>query len=283
MSFSDSIDNLVATVESHWPDILSGIGITTGVATTIYGITVTPKAMDDIVAWVIENTTEEQRVGFKTSELHQLIPWKIKIALLWRYYLPIVLGIGVSVGTSVAADVMHDRKEMAYAALATAAEARLKDFVASTKEVVGPKKYDEIEARTAQKTLDRLEDPKQNKNIYYANKKTEGFPVMDNLTGRVYYVDRQWLERMQERLNAKLIVDDVPINDIFRELHELNEDILIPVGGENLVYTIGNGKLTFVDDMWSGLYDGRPVGVLNLVHNLCIRVGRDYVKVDKYR
>lgn len=276
MGFSETIDSLVVTVQDHWPDILSGISLTTGVMTTVYGIAVTPKVMDKFLEWIMENTTEEERRGLKLSELHQLIPFKMKVKLAWKYYLLVVLGVVTSVGTGIAADVKHDQKEMAYAALATAAETRLQDFVQSTKEVVGPKKYDEIEAATSQKTIERL--PEKNENVYYVNKKTEGFPVIDNVTMKVFIVDRDQLDKVQLRLNEKIVLDDVPLNDIFRELGDI---IPLSAAGENLVYPCGR-KLTFVDDMRPGLWEGRPAGVLNLVHNLCVRHGRELIPVDKY-
>ncbi len=134
MSISESITSLVDSVQLHWPDILSGISLTTGVATTIYGIAVTPKAMDHFLEWIMENTTEDDRRGLKLSELHRLIPFKMKARLVWKLYLPVLLGTATSVGTGLASDILHDRKEVAYAALATAAEARLNDFVQSTRE-----------------------------------------------------------------------------------------------------------------------------------------------------
>lgn len=282
MSLSDTISSVIDAAQYHWPNILSGISITTGLASTIYGIAVTPRAMDRFLEWIMENTTEEDRRGLKLHELHRLIPFKIKVQLAWRLYLPVLLGSATSVGTGIAADVTHGNRELAYAALATAAQTRLNDIVESTKEVVGKKKYDEIEAAAAQKEIDRLPEPIRDENVYYVNRKTEGFPVIDNFTGRVYILDRDHLDKIQDRLNARIVIDDITLNDVYREMNNGSTTIPLLKGGENLLYTIANGKLTFVDDMDGGWYEGRPAAVLNLLHNLCIRYERDYIKLDKY-
>ena len=276
MGFSEGITSFVDSVQCHWPDILSGISLTTGVASTIYGIAVTPKAMDRFLEWIMENTTEEDRRGLKLSELHKLIPFKMKAKLAWKLYLPVILGTVTSGSTGIASDVMHDRKEMAYAAIASAAQARLSDFVESTKEAVGPKKYDEIEASAAQKRIDRLPDDKNN--VYYVNKRTEGFPVIDNVTSRVYVVDRDELDRIEMRLNNRLVLDEVSLNDVYREFGDI---ILLPKIGENLVYPSGT-KLTFVEDMWPGFWNGRPAVTINLARNLCVKHGRDYIVLNRY-
>lgn len=283
MGFSEAITSLVDSVQGHLPDILSGISLTTGLASTIYGIAVTPKAMDRFLEWVMENTSEEDRAGFKLSELHQLIPFKMKVRLVWTLYLPVALGCLTSIGTGIAADVMHDQDKMAYAALASALQTRVDDLVESTKEVVGPKKYDEIEAAAAQKTLDRIPEQVKDENVFYVNTKTEGFPVIDNFTQRTYIVDRDSLDKLEDNLNSRLAMEDITINDIFRGLNNLGRgNIRLIAGGENLVYTSANGKFRFVTDMRAGMYEGRPCGVINLLHNLCIRHEHSYIKIDKY-
>ena len=156
MSFTDVLDRFANSVSDHLPDILFGTSMAAGLGATVYGIAVTPKAIDKIMDYVLENVPEEERRGLKVSELHKLLPWKVKIKLLWKLYLPVAIGWVVSIGTGVASEVVHDRREAAYATLATVAEETLRDFKDTTKEVVGDKKYDEIAGKVAQKKTELL-------------------------------------------------------------------------------------------------------------------------------
>lgn len=267
MNISRILDRIANTVGKRLPDILFGTSMAAGLGATIYGIAITPKAIDRIMDYVIDNVPEEERRALKVSELHKLLPFKVKVRLLWKLYLPVAIGWGISLGTGIACDVMHNRREAAYATLAQVAEETLRDFKDSTKEIVGDKKYDEISAAAAQK---KVEQARTNADeTYYVNKKTEGFKVIDDITGRKYIVDRDQLDHVELHLNKHLYSwTFVSINDFYRALG------VPPVSiGEDLGWDSQDGDIDIVGVLETAFDDdGTPIGVLKLLNNLRCRV-----------
>lgn len=272
MSLSETISSIADSASQHLPEILWGTSVATGVATTIYSVAITPKAIDRMYEHALAVIPESERAGLKMSELIGLLPFSTKFKLCWKYYILSAVGLAISIGTGTASLEMKNHESMAYAALASASQARLRDFTESTKEIVGDKKYDEIEARTSEKTLDRVkkENPKLDENTYYVNKKTEGYPVIDDITRRRYIVDIRELSDIQSRLNDRLPWEMwIPLNDFYREL-----DVPTSAVGEDLGWDVRDGKIRFFDDMRGALDDDhRPTGVLHLINNLSIRYG----------
>lgn len=265
MNISALWDHVSSAISKRLPDILFGTSMAAGLSATIYGIVVTPKACDKIMDYVLDNVPEEERRGLKISELHKLLPFKVKVKLLWKLYLPVVIGWGVSLGTGIASDAVHNKREAAYATLASVAQETLRDFKDSTKEVVGYKKYDEISANAAQKKIDKTTDED---NIYYINEKTEGFKVIDDVTGRVYVVDREQLTFAEGYLNKHLYSWNwVSINDFYDYLK------LPQVGiGEDIGWSSEDGDINILDGLGSGMREGIPIGVLHILNNLRCRI-----------
>lgn len=271
-SLSNAIDALASQVSGHLPDILLGMSITAGAATTVYGISVTPKAMDDIVEWVMLYVPEEERRGIVLpSEMYKLVPNRIKFKLLWRKYLPVVLGIGLSAGTGIAAETINNNRILSATALATTLSARIEDLKSSAKEVVGPTRYDEIESKAAQKTIDRMQDRKvfdDKENTYYVNRRTEGFKIIDDITQRIFVVDIDQLMTIQNKLNDRLRAWDwVPLNDLYEELTVAPSAV-----GNDIGWDSRDGKITFAHDYRGGKLEGVPVGVFHLADQLSIRL-----------
>lgn len=278
MSFSEHLESIANGVNEHIPEILFGISLTAGVGSAIYGIAVTPKAVDEIMQYVIENVPEEKRRGLRVSELHRLIPFKTKVKLCWKLYLPFIIGELVCIGTGIAGEIKHGKKEMAYAALASCLETRLKDITESTKEVVGDKKYDEIEASAAQKAIDRSVKQREETDdqVLYLNKKTEGFPLIDDITGRKMIVDRDDLDKCQAYLNRLLWSkpeNEVELNCFYRFFNAPTSSI-----GDDLVWDSEDGDIDFLSDMRAGWDDGIPTGVLHLKKGLCVKSGHKKIR-----
>lgn len=266
MNISALWDHVSSAISKRLPDILFGTSMAAGLSATIYGIAVTPKACDKIMDYVLDNVPEEERRGLKISELHKLLPFKVKVKLLWKLYLPVIIGWGVSLGTGIASDVVHNKREAAYATLASVAQETLRDFKASTKEVVGDKKYDEISANAAQKKIDETTEDKDN--VYYINEKTEGFKVIDDVTGRVYVVDREQLDTAENYLNKHLYSWQwVSIND-FYDFLKLPQVAI----GEDIGWSSEDGDIDILGELRAGMRDGIPIGVLHLMNNLRCRI-----------
>ncbi len=270
MSFQDTLDSVANTVSEHLPDILFGTSMAAGLGATIYGIAITPKALDKVLDWVVENVPEEQRQSLKISELPKLVPWRMKIKLLWKLYLPAGIGWALSLGTGIASEVIHDRREAAYATVAAVAEESLRDFKESTKEVVGDKKYDEIDAAASQKLIDRERakgDDYIKNNTICINKKPNPFTIIDDITKRRIVLDYQQLEHAQNNLaRIQRSYDWASLNDFYYQLGIEPSSI-----GNDVGWHIMDGEVDIIGPYRGGLDDGVPVGVLHLIDNMRFR------------
>lgn len=211
-------------LNTYYPEILTGIGITGMLTSTILAVRATPEALRLIEA--------------SKQELHQdeLTPIET-VKATWRSYLPSVIASGMSVACLIGASSENTKRRAALTAAWSITEAALNNYEKKVVEIVGEKKNEIIRDAIAD---DRIkENPmKTNEVIITAKGDTVCF---DAISSRYFKSDIEKLKHVQNEVNKRLV------NEMYISLNEFYYEIGLPPIkiGDDLGWNIADGLINF--------------------------------------
>lgn len=240
-------------VKKYTPEILTGIGITGMVTTTVLAVRATPKAL----ILIEEKKRAKKFEGSDNPELTKIET--VKAA--WKCYIPAAVTGVCSIACLVGASSVNARRNAALAAAYTISETALSEYKEKVIETVGEKKEQAVRDAIAK---DKVESNPvtQNNVILTDNGNTLCF---DSLSGRYFKSDIEQIRRAVNNLNERLLLDTyVSLNEYYDEIGL--EEIHI---GDQLGWTVNpdsSDRGLIELDFSSQLTDGTPcmvVGFLN--------------------
>ena len=174
--------------------IFTGVAITGVFTTVILAVEATPKALSIIESHKCETNTD-------------------KVKAVWKCYIPTAVSCLITVGSIVAVNSIHQRRNAALAGLYSLAQTTLKEYKDKVIEIIGENKErkirDEVDADRV------LQNPPSNVIL------TGSGDVLcyDSLTGRYFASDIEKIRRIVNELNKELLTAMfIPLNDLFYEL-----------------------------------------------------------------
>lgn len=202
-------DSMLKSYKSHMPQVLTGICVAgifgTGITSTI-GTVKACKKVDRI---------KEER-GVDSLSIKEIFK------ACWMYYIP----AGLTAGVSSAAGIISCKKSTAanamLATLLQTTEANRNDLIEAAEEVVGKKKTSEIEAKAAEKAIEK--NPPKEENIF--NTKYGDFLFRDSITGTFFRSTHAAVDKGILEFNKCMIPTDYSerpdegeycFGDLFRE------------------------------------------------------------------
>lgn len=233
--------NVRITLTKHSPAILTGIGITGMIGTTVMAVKATPKAL--------------QRIEEKKKELHsEKLPVVEVIKATWRCYIPAaVTGFG-SAACLIRANSISTRRNAALLTAYNLSKTALDEYKDKVVETIGENKEKAI--------IDAIAKDKVEKNPVVNNEVivTDKGPTLcyDALFGRYFTSDIDTIKRAENNLN-RIIVSNMyaSLNEFYSEIGLSGVDI-----GDDLGWNLDDGQIEieFSSQIAS---DGRPCIVLN--------------------
>lgn len=185
------------TLKKNSPAILTGLGITCGVAATVTGIMATPKAL----------------IAIEDCESDDV---KDKVKAAWKYYIPSAALTIASVTCLVFSHKISNARAMAAGALCEAAEFTAKEYRAKLKESMDEKEFDEFD-RSVRERRDEIANKPQ---LLITGNGNE--LIFDAVTGQKFYGDRTAIANAVGHVNSNVTWDnEVTLNDF---LYEIGED-----------------------------------------------------------
>lgn len=205
----------VDLVKKHAPEILTGMGVAGMVATTIFCVKVTPKAMD-----LIADEQRKRRVAVKSAdgstqeeitEAEQLKPIDY-VRVTWKLYLPpVALGVA-SIACIIGSTSVSLRRNAGLAAAYAITETKFSDYKDKVKELLGDKKEQETRDSIAQ---DSIKKNPVNKNDIIETGFGETL-CYDPMSGRYFHSDIDQIKRSLNYLNHQMLYDEsVTLNDLY--------------------------------------------------------------------
>ena len=185
-------ENVGRTLRRRSPEILTGVGISGMIVTTVLAVRATPEALRRI----------ERK---KKEEHHRELTMMQTVQATWVCYIPAGITGTVSVACLIGASAVNGRRNAALATAYGLAENTLRDYRAKVVETIGENKESAI--------LDAIDRDRVEKNPPPANPETlpttEGAiaPVlcMDGMfPGRYFYSDMKTLRRAMNKLNWQM-------------------------------------------------------------------------------
>lgn len=231
-------------LKKHSPEILTGIGITGMITSTVLAVRATPKALMLI---------EERKLDLNTEELSKTEVVKTT----WKCYIPTFITTTLSTACIIGASSVNLRRNAALATAYTIADTARKEYRQKVIDTIGEKK--EIFVRDAI-AKDKVEaNPIETQQIVIT--KNGDTMCYDPLSGRYFKSDIEKINKAINEINRRMLDDTyVSLNDFYYEL-ELEETKI----GNSIGWRVDTGeniKVRFSSHLAS---DGTPCVVFDFV------------------
>lgn len=203
------ISNFIKTVgnklSEHSPEILTGIGITGLLSTTVLAVKATPKALRLIDEKKEENNTDE----LTNMEV---------VKTCWKCYIPAAVTASVSVACLIGANSVNNKRNAVLATAYKLSESAFSEYKEKVIETIGEKKEEEVRDKIAK---DRIEKNPVNNNEVIITGKGDVL-CYDVVSGRYFKSDVDKIRKAENTLNKKLM------NDMYCSLNEFYDLIGLP-------------------------------------------------------
>lgn len=203
------ISNFIKTVgnklSEHSPEILTGIGITGLLSTTVLAVKATPKALHLIDEKKEENNTDE----LTNMEV---------VKTCWKCYIPAAVTASVSVACLIGANSVNSKRNAVLATAYKLSESAFSEYKEKVIETIGEKKEEEVRDKIAK---DRIEKNPVNNNEVIITGKGDVL-CYDVVSGRYFKSDVDKIRKAENTLNKKLM------NDMYCSLNEFYDLIGLP-------------------------------------------------------
>lgn len=241
MNVSKLMKDLGSAMKKHSPEILTGIGVTGLIATTVMAVSVTPKAMT-----LIEEKKEELQV-------EKLTPAEI-VQTTWKCYLPAAITSVTSIACIIGASSVNVKRNAALATAYTLSETALKEYKDKVIETIGEKKEEAIRDAIAKDKIEQ--NPVSTKEVIITPKGNT--LCYDPISGRYFKSDIDHIKRVENELNRAILNEGyITLNDFYYALGLSNIKI-----GDDIGWNANKGLL---DIHFSSQLaeDGTPCLVIN--------------------
>lgn len=200
-----SLANITKSVQTamkkHSPEILTGIGITGMITTTVMAVRATPKALILI---------EEKKDDLEADNL--TVIETIKAA--WLCYIPAAIVGSISVFCLVGASSTNLRRNAALATAYTLSESTLKEYQEKVVETIGEKKEQSIRDEVAKDKL--VKNPVRD---VILTEKGGNNICFDAISGRYFKSDIDQIRKAVNDLNRKMRDETyITLNDFYYEI-----------------------------------------------------------------
>ncbi len=242
-TLSALVKGLQTSASKHSPEILTGVGITGMLTTTVLAVGATPKALGLI---------EEEKRARIAPEL-DITPTEV-IKVTWKCYIPAAITCGLSMFCLVGANSVNARRNAALAAAYTLSESALKTYREKVIEVIGEKKEQAVRDSVAKDNL--AQNPVHSREIIITGKGSTR--CYDVLSGRYFDSDIDTIKKAVNEINKNMLDEMyISLNDFYYEIG-LDSTKL----GDDLGWNVRDGlvELNFSSNLAS---DGTPCLVLD--------------------
>ena len=216
LNISELSSRIWLEVRKKAPELLTALGIATGLTTTVLAVRATPEAM--------------RRMEKKKEDTgHKKLTAKQTAEAAWKCYIPAAATGVLSVSCLIGACAVNGRRNAALATAASIAETSLREYRSKVVETLGEQKEKDI--RTAV-NKDRIEKELQLTDTEMTPAQN-GLQVRcyDAMFGRTFWSDRETLEQAARRLNFEMENNTEPYISLNEFYTEIGLDP-VPVGDE---------------------------------------------------
>ena len=202
IKFKPLIKTIRSGLAKHSPAILTALGITGMIGTTVLAVKATPKALD-----LIENKKEE----LDKDKLTVVETMKAT----WKCYVPAAITCATSAACLIGASSVHTKRNAALATAYKLSESALIEYRDKVVETIGEKKEQSVRDAIAKDHVEK--NPVTNNEVIITDR---GYTLCyDELSGRYFYSDIEKIKKAANELNRQMLNDMyVSVNELYYEL-----------------------------------------------------------------
>lgn len=217
------VGGIQTTAKQHMPELLTGVGIAGMIATTIFAVKGTPKALRLI---------EEEKAKKETEKLTPVDTVKAT----WKCYIPAAVTGTLSIACLIGGSTVSAKRNAALAAAYSLSESAIREYKDKVVETIGEEKEREVRDAVAKSRIEK--DPVSKHEVVETN--TGQSLCYDILSGRYFYSSADKIEKSINAINKKMLNNSyVSLNDLYYELG-LEETKL----GHDLGWSISQGMVS---------------------------------------
>lgn len=190
-------------ISKHSPEILTGIGVTGMITSTVLAVKATPKALQLI---------EEAKYG---GEFYcEKLPVKSIIKVAWKPYIPAAVTGVFSIACIVGASTINTKRNAALATAYTLSEKALTTYRDKVVETIGEKKEKEIRDKVSQDEVNK--QPVSKSEVFITSKGNT--LCKDSLSGRYFRSDLDQIRKAINELNREMTYQNyVSLNEVYNK------------------------------------------------------------------
>lgn len=198
------IKNTKGFMHKHSPEILTGIGVTGMITSTVLAVKATPKALELI----------EEAKGHGEVRADNL-PIKTIIKVAWKPYIPAAVTMVLSASCIIGASAVNTKRNAALATAYAISEKTLLTYKDKVIETIGEKKEKEIREKIAQDELDKR--PVSTQQVIVTSKGNT--LCMDSISGRLFRSDIDTIKKVVNELNRTMMYQNyISLDEFYNEI-----------------------------------------------------------------
>lgn len=194
---SKFIKSVSKKLSDHSPEILTGIGITGMLSTTVLAVKATPKALKLI---------DERKEEIGTDELTNA---EI-IKSCWKCYIPSAVTASVSIACLISANSVNSKRNAVLATAYKLSESAFSEYKEKVIETIGENREKEIKDEMAKDKIEK--NPVKNSEVIITGKGDT--LCYDAISGRYFECDVDKIRKAENTINKRLM------NDMYCSLNE---------------------------------------------------------------
>lgn len=200
---TNAINATKGFMSKHSPEILTGIGVTGMITSTVLAVKATPKAMKLI---------EQGKMELQKEKITPIETVK----MAWKPYIPAVITGVVSVSCIIGGSTVNAKRNAALATAYTISEKALTKYRDKVVETIGERKEKDIREKIAQDDVNS--NPVSNSQIVVTSKGNT--LCMDSITRRYFRSDIENIKKIVNDLNRKMLSENyVSLNEFYYALN----------------------------------------------------------------
>ena len=228
----------------HKPEILTGLGITGMISSTVMAVSATPKAII-----IIKNKKMESEANdLTTSEI---------IKAPWKCYIPATIVGVTSILCLISANSTNYKRNAALATAYALSERTLSEYRKKVISEIGEEKERDIKTAISKERIQN--NPVQTQQIIITNKGNT--PCYDPIIDRYFKSDIETIKKTVNELNRRMREEHtISLNDFYYELGLKSIDV-----GDNLGWNIDRG---YIDVEFTSHLDPNGTPCLELIYKV---------------
>lgn len=199
IDFKNVVKSTQNLLDKHSPVILTSIGITGMISTTIMAVRATPKAM----ILIEEKKDEVDDDNLTRREI---------VKTCWKCYAPAAITGGISIACLISANNVNNKRNAVLATAYKLSETTLTEYKNKVIDVIGAEKEQTIRDDIAKDRITK--NPARSNEVIVMGKGST--LCYDNISGRYFKSDMDKIRKAENEINRKLMSDlYVSLNDFY--------------------------------------------------------------------